>query len=513
MGKVSRRLRDVNQYFRCLYRFRPDATLPPAFTPRSPTVPLPDALHLSPTVAAALERLGWGADHPLLRDAAPTAARGHNLVMVVPPAPAYAVPALAGILSRLGQGERALVLAPPAQVQEWAATAHEVARGSGLRIEAAQGTARAARRLRAGEVDLLIASPAAAVALLRRSALEADRLAAVVLAWPEGWEDGEALTQLMGDVAKDVQRVLLLESLDRADELVERYARRALTVGGPPAETPAPAPIGPVRTVGVSWEHRAAALADLLELLDPASVAVWAVDRTRLGEIERAVGAGTPGVTVTSGDVPRAGLVVGFDPPTPERLRQLVSAGEVVLLMPPGTERYLERIAAPRRPLRLPGLLDSVITEAGARRAAVVRAIEGGRPDAALAVLAPLFERYDVGEVAAGLYQLWTTSTAAAAPAPDVPATSKIFVGIGKKDGATVNDLVAVLTKEVRVDRTRIGRVELKDAYALVEIPAQEAERIAGALNGTTIRRKRITARVDRGPARPARPPRPTRRG
>jgi len=476
-------------------------------------VPLPDALHLSPTVAAALERLGWGADHPLLRDAAPTAARGHNLVMVVPPAPAYAVPALAGILSRLGPGERGLVLAPAAQVQEWAATAHEVARGSGLRIEAAQGIARAARRLRAGEVDLLVAAPAAALALHRRSALEPDRLAAVVLAWPEGWEDGETLTQLMADVGKDVQRVLLLESLDRAGELVERYARRALTVGAPPADTPAPPASGPVRTVGVSWERRAAALADLLELLDPSSVAVWTVDRTRTGEIERAVGAGTPGVTVTTADAPRAGLVVAFDPPTAERLAQLVSAGDVVLLMPPGTERFLERIAAPRRPLRLPGLLDSVTSEAGARRAAIVRAIEGGRPEAALTVLAPLFERYDLGAVAAALYDLWTTSAPAAAPVPEVPATSKLFVGIGRKDGATVNDLVAVLTKEVRVDRTRIGRVELKDAYALVEIPAQEAERIAAALNGTTIRRKRVTARVDRGSARPARPARPARRG
>jgi ATP-dependent RNA helicase DeaD len=93
-----------------------------------------------------------------------------------------------------------------------------------------------------------------------------------------------------------------------------------------------------------------------------------------------------------------------------------------------------------------------------------------------------------------------------------VPAVSKIYVGIGKKDGATVNDLVAVLTKEIRVDRTRIGRVELKEAYALVEIPAQEAERIAAALNGTTIRRKRVIARVDRGPARPSRPARPARR-
>jgi ATP-dependent RNA helicase DeaD len=306
----------------------------------------------------------------------------------------------------------------------------------------------------------------------------------------------------------------LLESLDRAGELVERYARRALTVGAPPAEAPALAPVGPVRVAGVSWERRAAALADLLELLDPASLAVWTVDRTRMGEIERAVGAGTPGITVTSADAPRAGLVVAFDPPTRERLAQLVSAGEVVLLMPPGTENYLERIAAPRRPLRLPGLLDTLTTEAGLRRATIARAIETGRPEVSLTVLAPLFERYDPGAVAAALYQLWTTSAqAVAAPAAEVPATSKIFVGIGKKDGATVNDLVAVLTKEVRVDRTSIGRVELKDAYALVEIPAQEAERIAGALNGTTIRRKRVTARVDRGPARPSRPARPARRG
>jgi ATP-dependent RNA helicase DeaD len=476
-------------------------------------VPLPDSLHLSPSVAAAVERLGWQADQPLLREAAPTAARGHNLVLVVPPAPAYGVPALAGLLSRLGPGARVLLLAPPAQVAEWAATAHEVARGSGLRVEAAQGAARAGRRIRDGEVDLLIAAPATALALHRRSALEADRLTAVVLAWPEQWEDAEPLTLLMADLGKEVQRILLVESLDRAGELIERYARRALTVGAPPAETPTRAPVGPVRVAAVAWERRAAALADVVELLDPGSLVVWSVDRTRQGEIERAVGATAPGVTITSGDAPRAALVVAFDPPTPERLAQLASAGEVVLLMPPGTERYLERVAAPRRPLRLPGLLDGVTAAAGARREAVVRTIETGRPEAALAVLAPLFERYDAGAVAAALYDLWTSAPSAApGAAPEAPATSRIFVGIGKKDGATVNDLVAVLTKEVRVERTRIGRVELKDAYALVEIPAQEAERIAGALNGTTIRRKRVTARVDRGPAHPTRPGRPARR-
>jgi ATP-dependent RNA helicase DeaD len=133
-----------------------------------------------------------------------------------------------------------------------------------------------------------------------------------------------------------------------------------------------------------------------------------------------------------------------------------------------------------------------------------VETIEAGRSQRALLTLAPLFERYDSAAVAAALYEIWTNSAPPAAPAPELPTTARVYVGIGKKDGATANDLVAVLTKELRVDRTKIGRIELRDTYSLIEIPAPEAEHIAGALNGATVRRRRVTARVDRGPTRPA---------
>ena len=143
-----------------------------------------------------------------------------------------------------------------------------------------------------------------------------------------------------------------------------------------------------------------------------------------------------------------------------------------------------------------------------------IHAIEERKADAAMLTLAPLFERYDPATVAAAVFELWTTASASpATPAePEATATARIYVGVGKKDGATVNDIVAVLTKEVRVDRGKIGRVELRDSYSLVELPAQEAERIAQALSGATIRRKRVTARVDRGPAKPARSTRPPQR-
>jgi hypothetical protein len=474
-------------------------------------LPAADTPQLQACITAALERLGWRDEDPAIREALPTAARGHNLVAVLPPAAVYGVPALAGLLGRLGPGRRALLLAPAAQLAEWGGAAHQLTAGTGLRIQVAHGTARAMRRLKGDGVELLIATPDTALALHKRSALGMDHLVGVLLAWPESWEDPASLAPLMQDLAKEAQRIVVTASAAGAAELVERYARRALTLGG--QEGPAPEPVGPVRTASVAWERRAAALSDLVELLDPASLVIWTADRGHHEEIGRHVAAGDTEVQVVTGDAPRAALVVAFDPPSPERLRQLLTAGDVVLLAPPDVAGYLERIAAPRRPVRLPGLLDSVTTEAGARRAAIVRTLETGRPDRALLTLAPLFERHDPAAVAAALYELWTTAGAGVpAPLPDIPAIARVYVGVGKKDGATANDLVAVLTKDVRYDRQKIGRVELRDAFSLVEIPAQDAERVAAALNGVTIRRKRVSARVDRGAARPAKPARPAGR-
>ncbi len=479
-----------------------------------------EELHLSPPIAAALTRLGWSADDALTREAAPTAARGHNLVLVLPPSPTAATPALAGLLSRLGEGRPGLLLAPAGQLDEWGRIVHQVSGESGLRVQVAHGTSRATRRLRGDAVDLLIATPETALALQRRSALRADGLAAVLLAWPEGWEEEASVSPLMQDLPKEAQRIVLTSAPERAADMVERYARRALTIGTVESEG---GTSGPVRTVSVPWGRRVAGLSDLMELLDPTSLVVWTADRASHDAIAAATALREPEGRVVTGDAPKAQVIIAFDLPSAEQLRQLVGAGEVVLLAPPGTERYVERIAAPRRPLRLPGALDAATTVAAARRAAIVRTLETGTPDRALLTLAPLFERHDPAAVAAALYELWTAAAGATVPAalPDIPATARVYVGIGKKDGATVNDLVAVLTKDVRLERAKIGRVELRDAFSLVELPAQDAERVASALNGTTIRRRRITARVDRGgptarpaatgrpgaPRRPARPP------
>ncbi len=459
------------------------------------------ALHVSPQIADAVARLGWTADDPVMRDAAATVARGHNLVALLPPVPAAATPVLAGLLSRLGGETRGILVAQESELDEWAGRLHLLAAGTRLHLHVARRVGRAARLLKAAPgVDLLVCSQETALALHHRSSLRPETLSSVVLAWPGGWEAREGLAEVMQDVPKDAQRIVLGSSGEDVAELVERYARRALTVSAPGlADSIEPA--GPVRTVSVPWSRRLAVLPELIELLDPVSVAIWTLDQGHVGAIRQAVLA-DHAIEVTTGDVSRAQTVIAFDPPTPPRLRQLLGAGDVVILTPPAAETYIQRIAAPRRPVRLTGAADAATSAAEVRRAAIADRMEKGSLDRALLTLAPLLERYDAAAVAAALFELWSPGGGTPPPpvsSPEAPSTAKVFVGVGKKDGATVNDLVAVLTKEVRVDRTRIGRVELRDGFMLVEIPAQDAERIAEALNRTTIRRKRVVARVDRG--------------
>jgi ATP-dependent RNA helicase DeaD len=468
-------------------------------------VPSFEELHIHPAIARALEARGWTPDSPGMRDSAPTVARGHNLVAVAPPDPVYAVPALAGILSRVEPGKRGLMVVPPEQLDDWAALLHSLTTDTPLRLGVARGAARALRQLRADALDVLVAPLGVVLTLLSRSALRLDTVHALLVAWPEFLPDRDSLMPLMQDLSREAQRIVYTADPGRVSELVDRYARKALTVGIPPSEA---APAGPVRTVSTSWAGRAHALAETVELLDPESLVVWTADRGQHETIQRLVTTNHSKVQLVTGDAPPESTIVAFDLPTRERLQQLLGAGEVVLLVPAGTEAYVASIASPRRPLQLPGLLDTIQSAESLQRSAIQKMIEGGLGSRSLLTLAPLFERYEAPLVAAALLELWrgSASTAQAAPAApaEAAATARVWVGAGKKEGVTANDLVAVLTKELGVDRTKIGRIELRDGYSLIELPAQEAEGLAGKLNGTTIRRKRVTARVDRGPSRPS---------
>jgi len=444
-------------------------------------------------------------EHPALREAAPVATRGHNLVFVAPPSPDWAAPVLAGLIARLGAGEAgpALALCPPEAVDEWARVAARLARGTGLRVAGAHSPGRLTRLIKSDTVDLAFAAPETVHELVRRAALKMDQVSAVLLLWPEAWAGEPLLATLLQDVPRDTQRIVVTADPLSTAALVERYCWRAPVVdvlgpdwsGSPPA----------VRSTPVSWSNRLAVLGDLVEQLDPESLAIWTADSGDHAAIAAALSSWGTEATITTGVPGKSSLIIAYDFPVPERLRELAARGEVLLLVPPGTEGFAARLAPNRRPVHARGLLDKAQGELDQARRTIAAATSLGPAAGSYQALAPLLERYEATAVAAALLELWIAARSGAPePAPEpggaAAAPVRIWVGLGKKDMVTPHDLVGSLVREVGVAREAVGKVEIRETFSLVELkgvadPEQVAERMAGR----TIRKRRVVARIDRG--------------
>jgi ATP-dependent RNA helicase DeaD len=473
---------------------------------------------VEPAVTGTLEAWGWSVDRDAVRQVLPAVARHGNAVVTVPPAPAHAAPALAGVVAAVASSKgRALILAAPAMVPAVGRLIGRLADGTGLRVVTATGPARAARHLAEGTLDLLVAAPATALALHSRSSLAIDGFTSLTLAWPDDWDADEAVTLLLGDLPRDAQRVILTGDPTRITDLVERHARRALVVP-PPAEasTESHPPLS-IRTVPAGWTGRHETVTALLELLDPTAVSIWSADGADLSLV-RPILAECPALElVTGNNQPTTPLVICLDIPSGRTLARLGAGRDVVLLVPPGTEPHVHRLVPTARPIRLSGLADRLRDRDAVLRTEIEAMIGRDQLGAASYAIAPLFDRHDPQAVAAACFALWRRGGAAdhaAGSAGDAAtmvspaeaqtpvggvATARLWVGVGRRDEAAVGDLVAVLVKEVGMARESIGRIELRETFALVEVPAGEADRIAQQLSGLTVRRRKLVARVDRG--------------
>ena len=458
---------------------------------------------LAPSMAEKLAAAGWPVDHPALREAAPVAARGHNLVYVAPPSPAWALPVLAGVLSRLAAARRGPVLAltPAESVDEWARVTHRIAEGTGLRIAAAHAPARVTRLLRADTVDLVFLTPETAHELVRRSALKMDAVDGILLLCPESWGPDDLLPALLSDAGREVQRIVVTSDLSGSTPLIERYCWRAPLIDVLGADDSAPPA---VRTVTVGWRRRTEALTDLVEQLDPESLAIWVADMGDRDSIARGLGSAGAEAAIGSDPPAKSSLIIAYDLPSPLRLKELAGQGEIVLLVPPGGESFAAKLSPRRRPVPLRGQLERARTELETARLAVGAVLERGPGAAAFFAVAPLLERFEASAVAAALYELWDGArlarTAPPAPVPAATAAVKLWIGIGKRDAVTPHDLVAALIKDAGVAKEAVGKVEIRESFTLVELGAgADPEVVAERLTGKSIRKRRLVVRLDRG--------------
>ena len=401
------------------------------------------------------------------------AERSRHLVLVTPPD-----------VCRVGAnvweliGPRSLVVcADYEQAAEWAAAAPPE-----YRAHAVTGLARSAALLKEGRVGLVAGAAAELSALVSRSALKLDAVDTIVIAWPETFSD--SLDALLAE-APEARRIVLSWNPPALGDFLERHARRAEIVGALPLDADGKqlSTVCSARYAVVSTARRSAAVREALDALRAKRPFVWE--------------GGAVAAPEGGADVVICGTL-----PTREELTSLAAVAHPVLLVAASQVGYARSIAA-LTALVLGPAVDRAQDRNAALRDRIAERLGRGDVDAELALLEPLFERWDPAEVAAALLALSRQPAVVGEDTVDVTAAPdqwvKIFVNVGKKDRAGPKDLVGALIKEVGLEKAQIGRIDLRESFALVEVAPAAAETVVRRMTGVTIKGKRVAAKMDQG--------------
>jgi ATP-dependent RNA helicase DeaD len=465
----------------------------------------------------------------------PTVTRGQNVVYQMPHDWASIAHILAPVIDRIDETTRDVqLLIVSADAEAAAGASASVVRLAGsrsLQAIAATTARRAARLLRTAGAQVVAGAPPELLALVQGSSLKLDQVRFVVLAWVDellaGGEES-MLETLMAEIPKEAARIVVANDISsEVEALIERYARRARRVA-PPSNSPTDVGVS-LQYVSIAGAARLPALRRLLDDVDPerAIIYVRSDDSERdVRDLLRALGyldRGLPdegGVRVARAAGPGEwDVVVLYDiPASREELREATGPQprRVVALAQPRLLASLRVLAggAPVTPYTL--------SEAGLRarsREEIVRAeiremLASGAFARELLTLEPLLESYDGIEIAAATLRLLDQTrserdTARARPAearmtqsassPSVGANgmTRIFVNVGAMDNARPGDLVGAITNEAHITSAKVGKIDIRENHSLVEIATDVADTVVAKLTGSSIRGRRVIARID----------------
>lgn len=454
--------------------------------------------------------------------------RSQNAVHILPHDMTSVAGVLASTLERIDRAvpelQLLLVVPDPDTAITFARAVSTLPEAAGLRIIPTSSPRRATRLLRVPPVHGVIGAPAELLELVRTSVLKLERIRALTLAWVDEIADDaastEALESLLAEVPKEAPRTIIASrQTPELEQLIERYARRARRSG----ETASDGGAVPIRYVATSSWGKLAALQRLLDELDPEVAAVFTRSEATEHEVRALIAslghsAEAGGVRVTrGGPVIEADTLLLLDLPSRDELRAVLggAAPSVVAIVQPRQLDALRALSggAPVTPLPASAAPARARKRMASLRSQLREVLARGIPTHEMLALEPLLEEYDGVEIAAAALHLLERErertrdiaravAPAQAPAPVASAPggwTRIFVGAGTRDRVGPGDLVGAITGEAGVTRERIGKIELRENHSLVEIASGEAERVASALTGTTLRGRRVVARVDKG--------------
>ncbi len=427
-------------------------------------------------------------------DAAVRAALQGNQSLVYQCAPAWwpTVPLFDALSPPSAPVHSVLLVPDVATADEGATVLRDVA---GLRpVFAARGNARSIRRLQGGAVGTLILPPLTLLHLVSQSSVELAAVTRVVLLWPEqhlACGFSAALDTILAE-ASAAQRIIVTSDTTPLTSFLERHARRAplQRATGDPDQ-----PVGAARYATTTWSRVPADIRAALDALDPASAFVWDPVPGR----DLATPLDDPSVEIGAAvDSAEVELAIAAELPSVEALAALRSrARDVLVLLRAPQFSYLQRLVERPRSLKLPSEADHAIDRTTKVHEAVRRRIRDAVPDPELVALAPLFDEFDPALVAAAIAQGALSDRTPTAPG-DLPAWVRIRVSGGARDRIRTGDLVGALLNAVGLSKKQVGRVEILDAFSLIEVQADAAERARAGLHGLVVRGRTLSAGFDR---------------
>jgi ATP-dependent RNA helicase DeaD len=449
--------------------------------------------------------------------------RGQNAVQVIPLDWSAAGRVLTTLVDRIDPARaETQLLVVTSDAENAAAAAEAIVSAIGDRpisVVAATASPRASRLLRAAPAHVVTGAPAELVALLQGSALKSESVKGLVFAWLDPileTPDAAPLETLLGELPKEGARVVLAAELTPAYEaLIERYARRARRSVDASDESSAPLS---AEYVASSPTARGATLRRLLDALDLPRAELYGRSeqvRAEASSIARSLGYGGDAVRLSGGaEAPASNdpLVLLELPTSREELRAVVGTGArklYALVLPSqlGSLRVLLGGGAVT-PVTLIEAAERARGKDAALRASLRDVLTSGDVRREVLALEPLLAEFDGIEIAAAALRMLEQQrpvrpTATAAQAGPM---QRLFINLGEKDGIRAQEIVTAITTEAGIPGSQVGKVEVRDTHAIVEVAAAVAELVVDKITGAVVRGRKVQARLDA--PREDRPPR-----
>ena len=443
--------------------------------------------------------------------------RGQNAVHVLPLDWSAAADVLAALVEKIDPSRtetQLLLVAADAENASAAAEAAVLAIGDRpISVMAATASPRAARLLKGSAAHVVTGAPGELVALLQASVLKGEAVRGVILAWLDpilGTPDAQPLETLLGELPKEGARVVLAAELNPAYEaLIERYARRARrSIEAPDDDAAKPLA---AEYVASSPSARGASLRRLLDALDLPRAELYARAasiRAEGASIARALGYPVDAVRLSSPGAATAAtndpLVLLELPTTRGEMRALVGSGarKVYALVQPSQISSLRAILGGGlvTPMPLVEAAERARGKDAALRASLRDVLVSGDVRREVLALEPLLAEFDGIEIAAAALRMLEQQR----PARPLAATSaqagpmqRLFVNLGEKDGIRAQEIISAITTEAGIPGSQVGRVEVRDTHAIVEVASAVAELVVSKIGGAVVRGRKVQARLD----------------